>query len=125
MSQRLTKGHENKSASAWRIIVRYPCSNVKRDFWTYFIRGYNTMEVIFERCGGIDVHKKDVKICIIISGKNRVEKYLEDANVKLSSVATDIFGVSGREILKEILRGNTDVKELSELARGRLKRQKR
>ncbi len=61
---------------------------------------------------------------MIAAEKNRVEKYLKDANVKLSSVATDIFGVSGREILKEIIRGNTDGQELSELARGRLKRKK-
>lgn len=60
----------------------------------------------------------------IASEKNRLQKYLEDANIKLSSVATDTFGVSGREMIKEIIKGNTDAEELSELARGRLKNKK-
>ncbi len=57
----------------------------------------------------------------IASEKNRLQKYLEDANIKLSSVATDSFGVSGRAMIKEIINGNTNVKELSELAKGRLR----
>lgn len=56
--------------------------------------------------------------------KNRLQKYLEDANIKLSSVATDAFGVSGRKMIKEIIKGNTDVEELSELAKGRLRKKK-
>jgi transposase len=60
----------------------------------------------------------------IASEKNRLQKYLEDANIKLSSVATDIFGVSGCEMIKEIIKGNTDAGALSELARGRLKNKK-
>ena len=58
----------------------------------------------------------------ISSEKNRVQKYLEDANIKLSSVATDVFGVSGRLMLKELLRGNTNGDELSQLACGKLKK---
>lgn len=58
----------------------------------------------------------------IASEKNRVQKYLEDANIKLSSVATDVFGVSGRLMLKELLCGNTNGEELSKLARGKLKK---
>lgn len=57
----------------------------------------------------------------ITSEKNRLQKYLEDANIKLSSVATDVFGVSGREMLKELIKGNADAEYLSNLARGRLK----
>ena len=60
----------------------------------------------------------------IASEKNRLQKYLEDANIKLSSVATDIFGVSGCEMIKEIIKGNTDAGALSELARGEIKEQK-
>lgn len=56
--------------------------------------------------------------------KNRLQKYLEDANIKLSSVATDALGVSGRKMIKEIIRGNVNVEELSELAKGRLRRKK-
>lgn len=58
----------------------------------------------------------------IASEKNRLQKYLEDANIKLSSVATDTFGVSGRMMLQEILEGNTDAEALSKLALGRLKK---
>jgi len=53
---------------------------------------------------------------------NRVEKLLEGANIKLSSVASDIFGVSGRLILKELIRGETDSSLLAELAKGRLRK---
>jgi transposase len=60
----------------------------------------------------------------ISSEKNRLQKYLEDANIKLSSVATDIFGVSGRDILRQIIKGNTNADELSDLARGTLKNKK-
>ena len=37
----------------------------------------------------------------------RIQKVLEDANIKLSSVITDIMGVSGRRILKALIAGET------------------
>jgi transposase len=46
---------------------------------------------------------------------------LEDANIKLASVATDVMGVSGRAILDELVQGNTDAATLAELAKGRLR----
>jgi len=52
---------------------------------------------------------------------NRVHKVLEDANLKLSSVATDIMGVSGREMLATIIAGKDDPAALAELAKGRLR----
>jgi len=52
---------------------------------------------------------------------NRVQKVLEDANIKLASVATDIMGVSGRAILEQLLQGQTDAATLAELAKGRLR----
>lgn len=52
---------------------------------------------------------------------NRVHKVLEDANIKLSSVATDILGASGRAMLKAIISGNDNPDELSELSRNRLR----
>src|SRR3990167_3599627 len=60
----------------------------------------------------------------IAAEKNRLQKYLEDASIKLSSVATDTFGVSGRLMIREIIKGNTDAEGLSELAKGRLKSKK-
>jgi transposase len=53
---------------------------------------------------------------------NRIHKVLEDANVKLGAVVTDITGVSGRAILKAILSGETDPVTLAALARGRLRK---
>ena len=52
---------------------------------------------------------------------NRIQKVLEDSNVKLASVATDITGVSGRAILRALLDGEDDPVVLAELARGRLR----
>jgi transposase len=53
--------------------------------------------------------------------KNRVEKLLEDAQIKLSVVAADIFGVSGRAMLDALVAGERDPKELAQLARTRLR----
>jgi transposase len=51
------------------------------------------------------------------SEKQRVEKLLEDAHVKLSSVITDIHGVSGRDMLESIIAGERDPKVLAQKAR--------
>jgi len=52
---------------------------------------------------------------------NRLQKVLEGANIKLSSVATDILGKSGREILQALVGGTSDSAALAQLARGRLR----
>ena len=52
---------------------------------------------------------------------NRIQKVLEDANVKLGSVATDVLGVSGRDMLRALIAGETDAVKLAELARGKLR----
>jgi transposase len=51
----------------------------------------------------------------------RIQKTLEDAGIKLDSVAADILGVSGRAILKALVAGERDPLVLTELARGRLR----
>ena len=51
----------------------------------------------------------------------RVEKLLEDANIKLSSVATRTLGVSGRAMIEALIAGEQDPEALAALARGRLK----
>lgn len=53
--------------------------------------------------------------------KQRVEKLLEDAQIKLSVVASDIFGVSGRQMMAALIGGQTNPKALAQLARGRLR----
>lgn len=52
---------------------------------------------------------------------NRLQAVLEDANIKLASVVTDIRGVSARAILDALIQGETDAATLSELAKGRLR----
>ena len=52
---------------------------------------------------------------------NRIQKVLEDANIKLSSVASDVLGVSGRLMLQAIMQGKTDTSELADLSKGRLR----
>jgi transposase len=53
---------------------------------------------------------------------NRVQKVLEDANLKLASVASDPLGVSGRAILKAILAGEEDTERLAEMSKGILRK---
>jgi len=55
------------------------------------------------------------------SEKNRVEKLLEDACIKLSVVASDIFGVSGRAMMAAMIAGERDPKVLAEMARARMR----
>jgi transposase len=54
--------------------------------------------------------------------KNRLEKLLEDALIKLSVVATDIFGKSGRAMLEALIEGERDPEVLAELALGKLRK---
>jgi transposase len=52
---------------------------------------------------------------------SRLQKTLEGANIKLASVATDIMGNSGRQMLKALIAGSTDASEMAQLARGKLR----
>ena len=53
--------------------------------------------------------------------RNRTLKLLETANIKLSSVATDVFGVSGTAMLKALVEGEMTPEAMAELAKGRLR----
>ena len=52
---------------------------------------------------------------------NRIQQVLEGANIKLSSVATDIVGVSGRAMLEQLARGSEDAEAMAALAKGRMR----
>ena len=52
---------------------------------------------------------------------NRLQKLLETANIKLSSVASDVMGASGKAMMQAILSGSTDPEVLADLAKGRLR----
>ena len=52
---------------------------------------------------------------------NRLQKTLEDANIKLGSVASDVLGVSGREMIRALIEGGKTPQEMADLARQRLR----
>jgi len=54
--------------------------------------------------------------------KNRAEKLLESSAIKLSSVLTDLHGVTGRDIMEHLITGETNPKTLAQLARARARR---
>src|SRR5438477_8310428 len=54
---------------------------------------------------------------------NRVQKVLEGANIKLAAVATDIMGVSGRDMLAALIGGTADAATMAQFARGRMREQ--
>lgn len=100
------------------------------------------MELLYTHCAGIDVHQNSVSVFVLTPGTvaeaapstrtsltrektavvNRLQKTLEDANVKLAAVVTDILGVSGRAMLKEMINGSSDAEALAQLARGRMRK---
>jgi transposase len=56
------------------------------------------------------------------SEKQRVEKLLEDAQIKVSVVASDIFGTSGRDMMNALISGQRDPKVLADLARSSMRK---
>src|SRR5262249_1508239 len=52
---------------------------------------------------------------------NRLQAVLEDANIKLAAVVTDVRSLSAREILAALLGGETDARELAQLAHGKFR----
>jgi transposase len=55
---------------------------------------------------------------------NRVQKVLEDANIKLGSVASDVLGVSGRAMIQSLIDGVGDIDKMADQARGTLRRKR-
>lgn len=56
------------------------------------------------------------------SERNRLQRLLETCNVKLASVATDVFGKSGRAILRALIKGEEKPEQMAQLAQGRLRK---
>lgn len=52
---------------------------------------------------------------------NRIHKVLQDANIKLSAVAADILGVSGRAMIRALIEGEDNTERMAEMARGVLR----
>src|SRR5215467_13997772 len=56
--------------------------------------------------------------------RNRLLRLLETANIKLASVASDVFGVSGTAMLKALIAGGNSPDEMADLAKGKLRRKR-
>src|SRR6516164_3815261 len=56
--------------------------------------------------------------------RNRLLKLLETANIKLASILSDVFGVSGRAMLRALIEGRASVEAIADLARGQLRRKR-
>lgn len=67
------------------------------------------------------VRYKKKKVAHVASEKNRVIKILEDCNIKLSSVVSDVSGVSATKIISAIIDGNTNIEELLKYVHGKVK----
>ena len=60
----------------------------------------------------------------ISSERNRIEKVLQDGNIKLSSVISDNFGVNGSKIIKELIKDESEIEEIVKCIKGKLKGKK-
>jgi transposase len=67
------------------------------------------------------VRYKKKQVAHVSSEKNRMIKILEDANIKISSVLSDVHGASGSKIIHDIIDGKTDVDELIKHIHGKVK----
>lgn len=67
------------------------------------------------------VRYKKKKVAQVASEKNRVIKTLEDCNIKLSSVLTDVSGVSATKIISALIDGDTDIDTLMQYIHGKVK----
>ena len=56
-----------------------------------------------------------------VAERNRLLKLLESANIKLASVAADVFGLSGQLMLRALIEGKASPQEMAELAKGRMR----
>ena len=74
----------------------------------------------FRRLRDVTRYRADL-VAARTAEKPRAEKLLEDAQIKLSVVASDIFGVSGRQMLAAMIGGQRDPRVLAQLARGRMR----
>lgn len=54
--------------------------------------------------------------------RNRLMRLLETCNIKLATVASDVFGVSGRAMLRALIEGTSSPQQMAELARGSMRR---
>lgn len=86
-----------------------------------FIKPSFIPEPVFQRLRQLSRHRTNM-VGDLARVKNRVQKVLEDGNIKWSSIVSDTFGVSGVNILRAIATGETSAKGLAALATTNIKR---
>jgi hypothetical protein len=75
---------------------------------------------VFRRLRDVTRYRADL-VAVRTAEKQRAEKLLEDAQIKLSVVASDIFGVSGRQMLAALIAGERDPAVLAQMARAAMR----
>lgn len=70
------------------------------------------------------VRYKKKQVAFVASQKNRIIKILEDANIKLSTVLSDVHGASGSKIINDIIAGKTNIDELIKHIHGKVQAKK-
>jgi transposase len=102
-------------------------TDMKDSHWLATLHRYGLIrpsfipEDIFQRMRLLSRHRTNL-VEDLSRIKNRVQRILEDGNVKFSSVASDVFGKSGIQVLRSIAAGNTDAKILVTKVTTNLKR---
>lgn len=86
-----------------------------------FIKPSFIPEPVFQRLRQLSRHRTNM-VGDLARVKNRVQKVLEDGNIKWSSIVSDTFGVAGVNILRAIAAGETSAKGLAALATTNIKR---
>lgn len=86
-----------------------------------FIKPSFIPEPVFQRLRQLSRHRTNM-VGDLARVKNRVQKVLEDGNIKWSSIVSDTFGVAGVNILRAIAAGETSARELALLATTNIKR---
>lgn len=86
-----------------------------------FIKPSFIPEPVFQRLRQLSRHRTNM-VGDLARVKNRVQKVLEDGNIKWSSIVSDTFGVAGVNILRAIADGETSAKGLASLATTNIKR---
>ena len=138
-----TSTSELEELRAW--LLAEGCTHVGMESTgVYWVPVYNVLEDCFELVVGNAAHiknvpgrKTDVKDAEWIADlvryrrklvesetaeRNRLLRLLETCNIKLSSVASDVFGVSGRAMLRALIEGTATPEHMAKLARGSLRR---
>jgi transposase len=101
-------------------------TDVKDAEWIATLVSFGLVQPSFVPCKGLRVLRELLRYRRKLveeesAERNRLQKLLETAGIKLGSVATDVLGVSGQAMLRALIEGTASPEEMADLARGRLR----